>query len=183
MKEEFEKHTDKTNKVATKASELDQKLIEINANVFASFTMAQQAMQAVADLKKDMGSSKAPSEASTEAPFSTRFKSYIPSYQIPPQHPPVAMYSDCEKSPDNDGATVLAGGFPRDTGRQKMQEFLTEKLSNTQGIKDLEAKHRLGSTALLRFRTPTAMWTFMRSRPTIQFEGKKLFLHRPGITC
>ena len=179
MKEEFEKHTDKINKVSTKVSELDQKLIEINANVSASSTMAQQAMQAVAGLKKAMGSSRAPSEASTEAPFSTRFKSYVPSYQVPPQHPPVAMYPDCEKSPDNDVATVLVGGFPRDTGCQKMQEFFAEKLSNTQGIKDLEAKYRLGSTAFMRFRTPIAMWTFMRSRPTVQFEDKKLFFTVP----
>ena len=181
MGEEFEKHSDKINKVTTKASEMDQKLIEINATVSASSNMAQQALQAVADLKKDvaMGSSKAPSEASTEVPFSSRFKSYIPSYQVHHQHPPVALFSDCERSPDNDGTTVLVGGLPRDTERRKMQEFLTEKLSNIQGIKDLEAKYRLGSTALMRFRTPTAMWTLMRSRPTIQFEDKKLFFTIP----
>ena len=114
MKEEFEKHTDKINQVTTKTSEMDQKLIEINANVSASSTMAQQALQAVADLKKDvaMGSSKAPSEASTEVPFSSRFKTYIPSYQVNPQHPPVALLSDCERSPDNDGTTVLVGVSP-----------------------------------------------------------------------
>ena len=181
MKEEFEKHTDKINQVTTKTSEMDQKLIEINANVSASSTMAQQALQAVADLKKEvsMGSSKAPSEASTEVPFSSRFKSYIPTYQVTPQHPPVASSSDCERSPDNDGTTVLVGGFPRDTERQKMQEFLTTNLGSTIGIKDLEAKYRLGSTALMRFKTPTLMWTFMRSRPTIQFEDKKIFFTIP----
>ena len=181
MKEEFEKHTDKINQVTTKTSEMDQKLIEINANVSASSTMAQQALQAVADLKKEvsMGSSKAPSEASTEVPLSSRFKSYIPSYQFNPQHPPVASPSDCERSPDNDGTTVLVGGFPRDTERQTMQDFLTEKLGSTIGIKDLEAKYRLGSTALMRFKTPTLMWTFMRSRPTIQFEDKKIFFTIP----
>ena len=60
-----------------------------------------------------------------------------------------------------------------------MQEFLTNKLSNTNGLKDLEPKYNLGSTALMSFRTPTAMWNFMRSRPDMEFEGQNIFFTIP----
>jgi len=181
MQEGFEKQADKINAVARKTSELDQKLIEMSASVSASSTVAQQALQAVTDLKKNINSN-APSEASTEVPMSTRLSGFASSFRAQAPRPapaPVPRYPDCEKSPDNDGLTILVGGFPRDTERQRMQEFLTEKLSTTEGITDIEAKYRLGSTALMRFRTSNLMWAFMRSRPSITFEEKSLFFTIP----
>eukprot|EP00972_Heterocapsa_arctica_P026232 3861806-Heterocapsa_arctica.AAC.1 len=175
LQEGFDKQNDRIDSIARKANDTDQKLIELTAAVTSSNTTAQQALQTVADMRKDNNRSYAPSEASTEVPLSERLRGFRP--QQPPA--PTANPSSTESSPDNDGQTILIGGFPRDTEKQNMQAFITEKLGNTSGIIDLEAKYKLGSTALMRFRTPTLMWSFMRARPSLTYEGKTLFFTIP----
>jgi hypothetical protein len=181
MKEGMDKQNEKLDTLARKTTDLDQKLFEMDAKVTASNALAQQALQTATALKAD--ASKAPSEASTEAPppLSARLRAHFPAAPPPPtpRTAGTTRIDDCEKSPDNDGQTILIGGFPRDTERQIMQEFLTTKLGDTPGMLDIEPKYRLGSIALMRFRSPTQMWTFMRQRPKLQYESKDIFFTIP----
>ena len=91
----------------------------------------------------------------------------IPSYVGYPTHP------------DNDGKTLLLGGFPRDTARDEIQQFLNAHVNIMSGVESSEPKYRLGSTALIHFREPRAMWNMMREKPNLQLNDNRLWTTLP----
>jgi len=69
--------------------------------------------------------------------------------------------------PANDGLTVVAGGFARDTPREELQKFATDHFKNIRGIKDIKAKYNLGSVVHMHFENSELLWDFMRNKPSI----------------
>ena len=91
--------------------------------------------------------------AATPAAFSTfsRAAPPPPTFLIPHR---AELAGSIPKSSDNDGFTLMAGGFPRNCARDILQDFITkEMIGKHDGLHDGKAIYREGSTALLYFTT------------------------------
>ena len=70
-----------------------------------------------------------------------------------------------QKSPENDGYTLVAGGFERDTAADTMQEWLTSTLmKQIPDATDAKPVYKKGSTAHVKFKTRDAVWRFLKER-------------------
>ena len=133
---------------------------------------ANQAIEKIADIKDDImkGGSRAPSEASTEAGGAFNF-SYLaaakaqevkaPATRAATALPPRAadLSQSLPRSSENDGYTLVVGGFDRDTLVDSMQGWLTNHLMKQ--IPDATDATRSPSTRRAAPRTSS-------SRPTTQ---------------
>ena len=150
---------------------------DAKAAALAAQLTAKQAIEKVTDMKDDTknGSSRAPSEASTEAggAFHSSYLGAARAQEVkapatcaatalPPR---VAGSPGTQKSPENDGYTVVAGGFDRDTAADTMQEWLTSILmKQIPDATDAKPVYKKGSTAHVKFKTRDAVWRFLKER-------------------
>ena len=157
-------------------SDIKKATDDVKAAALAAQPPAKQAVEKVTDMKDDMknGSSRALSEASTEAggTFSYSYlgaakaqESKAPAPRAATALPPRVADSIVPKSPENDGYTLVAGGFDRDTAADTMQEWLTnnfmKQIPDAIGAKPVYKK---GSTAHVKFKTRDAVWHFLKER-------------------
>ena len=149
---------------------------DAKAAALAAQLTAKQAIEKITDRKDDInknGSSRAPSEASTEAGGAFRF-SYLnaakaqedkaPAPRAAPALPPRAAGTPgMQKNPENDGYTLAAGGFERDTAADTMQEWLSSALiKQIPDATDAMPVYRKGSMAHVKFKTRDAVWRFFK---------------------
>ena len=157
-------------------SDIKKATDDAKAAALAAQLTAKQAIEKVTDMRDDFknGSSKAPSEASIEVggafPFSylsaaKAQEARAPATRAAPALPPSAANPIMPKNPENDGFTLVVGGFDRDTAADTLQDWLTNNLIKT--IPDaIDAKpiYKKGSTAHVKFKTRDAVWRFLKER-------------------
>ena len=69
------------------------------------------------------------------------------------------------KNPENDGYTLVIGGFDRDTAADALQEWLTNNLIKLiPDATDAKPVYKKGSTAHVKFKTRDAVWRFLEER-------------------
>jgi hypothetical protein len=155
---------------------------------------AKQAIEKITDMKDDYAKncgSRAPSEASTEAGGAFRY-SYLDAAKAredkaqapraaPALPPRSAGGHGMQKSPENDGYTLVAGGFERDTPADTMQEWLTTTLmKQIPDATDAKPVYKKGSTAHVKFKTRDDVWRFLKDRSEhIGPNGTKLWFSFP----
>ena len=104
-----------------------------------------------------------------------------PQASAAPTPAAAAHRSGLQRSNENNGYTLVAGGFARDADADALQEWLTTTpIKQIPDATDAKPVYKKGSTAHLKFKTKDAVWRFLKSRTEhLGLTGSKLWFSFP----
>ena len=168
-------------------NETNAQLRELTAKTDSATTAATRALEEVLNLKQEIAQASRPTSDASTAGSVRR-----PSFQTPraraapsspmtgtPPHAPVPGADGPQRAPDDDGLTLLLGGFPRDTPEAEMTTWLNENIIGIHDIATKKPKYPKGSVALLSFNNPTSLWKVLKNPPILKYGDSRIWCTIP----
>ena len=167
-------------------TETNAQLRELTAKTESATTAATRALEEVMNLKQEIAmASKPTSEASTASGGLRRPAFTTPRARAAPSSPMTATplpppgADGPQRAPDDDGRTLLLGGFPRDTPEAEMTTWLNDNIIGIHDIATKKPKYSKGSVALLSFNNPSSLWKVLKNPPILEYGDSRIWLTIP----
>jgi hypothetical protein len=168
-------------------AEVGAQLRELNAKTESATMAATKALEEVQNLKREFTQASRPvSEASTAPSMPSPARRQATGNILTPPRarttpapttpPPLPAH---ERAPDDDGRTLLLGGFPRDTPENEMSIWLNVHCASMQEIVSKKPKYSKGSVALIQFANTNAMWKVLKNPPELKFNENRIWCTIP----